>query len=115
MKKITVDPNLVAYCGIYCGACKRYLKGGCPGCHETEKMSWCKIRACCIENNYSSCAVCKEFENPNNCKKYNNFFSKIFAIVFNSDRSKCITQIKEIGMEEHAKAMVELGRPSMKR
>jgi len=26
MKEIVADSKLVAYCGLYCGACKSYLK-----------------------------------------------------------------------------------------
>jgi hypothetical protein len=33
MKAIVADAGLVAYCGLYCGACKAYLKEKYPGCH----------------------------------------------------------------------------------
>mgnify|MGYP001174253203 CR=1 FL=1 len=46
--------ELVAYCGLYCGQCTKYLKGKCPGCKENEKASWCKTRSCCIENDFAS-------------------------------------------------------------
>ena len=42
MKEIVADTNLIGYCGLYCGACKRYLKDKCPGCHKNEKAAWCK-------------------------------------------------------------------------
>ena len=50
MKEIISDPKLVAFCGLYCGACKAYLKERCPGCHDNEKATWCKVRTCCLEN-----------------------------------------------------------------
>ena len=56
MKEIVSSPDLVAYCGLYCGACKRYRMEKCPGCRENEKAAWCKVRACCRGNHYSSCA-----------------------------------------------------------
>ena len=28
---------MVAACGLYCGACKKYRMGKCTGCHENEK------------------------------------------------------------------------------
>ena len=61
MKEIVSDPKLVAFCGLYCGACRAYLKDRCPGCHDHEKASWCKVRICCLEAGYSSCADCTEF------------------------------------------------------
>lgn len=107
MKEVVANTYLVAYCGLYCGACKRYLTGSCPGCHENSKASWCKIRSCNIEKGYNSCADCKEFANPMECRKFNNFMSKIFALIFKSDRAACIEKIKATGMEEFARFMAE--------
>lgn len=39
MKQVVADPNLVAYCGLYCGACGAYLKERCPGCHSNAKAT----------------------------------------------------------------------------
>ncbi len=115
MKEIVNNSELVAFCGLYCGACSKYLNNKCPGCHENSKASWCKIRKCCMDNDYSTCADCKEFSNPNDCKKFNNFISKIFGFIFKSDRAACINQIKEIGIEGHADKMTELRLQSIKR
>jgi len=115
MKEIKANKELVALCGLYCGACKKYLNEKCPGCHENSKASWCKIRTCCLENNYLSCADCKEFTNPNDCKKFNNFMAKLFSLIFKSDRAGCIEQIGKIGIEGHAKKMAELKIPSLKK
>lgn len=49
----------VAYCGLYCGACRKWKKGKCPGCYHNEKASWCEIRKCCRENDYATCADCQ--------------------------------------------------------
>jgi len=115
MKEIVPDPQLVAFCGLYCGACKRYLNEKCSGCHDNVKASWCKIRSCGLENGYSSCADCAAFENPNDCRKFNNFISKIFGFVFKSDRAACIGQIKQIGSMAHAEKMSELKMHSLKK
>jgi hypothetical protein len=115
MKEIVSDPALVAYCGLYCGACKRFLKEKCPGCHENHKATWCKLRSCCMENGYASCAECKEFEDPMACRKFNNFMSKIFSFMFRSDRNACIRQIKKMGIQGHADEMSRLGSQSIKR
>jgi len=115
MREITVNPSLVAYCGLYCGACRAYLKEKCPGCHENTKATWCKIRACCMEHSYGSCADCTEHADPNDCKLFNNFMAKLFALIFRSNRAACIAQIKEKGIEGHAAAMAALKTQSIKR
>lgn len=115
MKEIMTDSNLVAYCGLYCGACKRYLREKCEGCHENIKATWCKLRSCCINNQYSSCAECKELSDPNDCKMFNNFIAKVFALIFRSNRAACINQIKEIGIQGHAEKMAEQKLQSLKR
>ncbi|HIJ66523.1 MAG TPA: DUF3795 domain-containing protein [Candidatus Hydrogenedentes bacterium] len=115
MKAIASDPNLVAYCGLYCGACRAYLKERCPGCHENQKATWCKIRTCCIQDGLSSCVDCTQFPNPNDCKKFNNVVAKVFALIFRSNRAACIQQIRELGIQGHADNMSERKQQSIKR
>ena len=105
MKSIVADPNLVARCGLYCGACKAYLKGKCPGCAENAKATWCKVKKCTFENNYTTCADCTQPGGYAACKEFNSFMAKIFAFIFRSDRGACIERIKEIGVEEFAAEM----------
>lgn len=102
MKEIVADPKMVAYCGFYCGACKSFLKDRCNGCHENSKATWCKVRSCCMENSYLSCADCRTFEDPRDCGKFNNPISRIIGFILRSDRSACIRQIKSLGLEGHA-------------
>ena len=115
MAEIVVEKNLVSFCGLYCGACSKYLKEKCTGCHEYEKATWCKIRTCCIENKYESCAVCGEFADVNDCKKYNNFISKVIGFVLRSDRKAGIEMIKAKGYEEFARYMAESKLVSLKK
>jgi hypothetical protein len=105
MKDIISNTDLVAYCGLYCGACGSYLKDRCPGCHANEKATWCKVRTCCKEHQYSSCAECKEFVDPRACRKFNNVISKVIGFVLRSDRPACIMQIKSLGIQGHADTM----------
>lgn len=107
MKIITSNTAMVAYCGLYCGACDSYLKERCPGCHDNQKASWCGVRTCCIEHGYYSCADCKDFNNPQQCKKYNTFISRIIGFVLRSDRVDCIRQIKALGIQGHTDAMTK--------
>lgn len=113
-KEIIADSSLIAFCGLYCGSCGSYLKGKCPGCRENTKASWCKIRTCCKDNNYLSCADCKITELPD-CGKYNNFFSKVIGFILNSDRSACIRRIKETGYDGFAAEMAENKRQTIRR
>jgi hypothetical protein len=115
MKTITSDAAMVAYCGLYCGACGSYLKGRCPGCHDNKKASWCKVRACCRERAYRTCADCKDHEDPRQCRKHNNVISRIVGIVLNSDRAACIAQIKRIGVQGHADIMTRQRKQTIKR
>ncbi len=115
MREVKADKAFVAYCGLYCGACGAYLKEKCKGCHENAKASWCKVRACCIERGYATCAECTEFAEAGDCRKFNNVISKLFGFIFSSDRAACIRQVKEIGVEGHAKRMAEAKQHTIKR
>ena len=113
-KEIVADKNLIAYCGLYCGSCGSYMKGKCPGCKENVKATWCKTRQCCMENKLQSCADCTTIELMD-CRKYNNFISKAFGYIFNSDRAACIAKIKEIGYDGFAIEMASNKRQTIKR
>ena len=115
MLEVTADPKLVACCGLYCGACGAHRKGKCPGCRKNKKATWCKVRSCCLERGYASCAECADFPDPMKCEKFNNFFSKVFGLLFRSDRAACVRQIRSLGLEGHAKDMAEKKRVSIKR
>jgi hypothetical protein len=115
MKEIIADRNLVARCGLYCGACGAYLRGRCPGCRENNKATWCKVRTCCSDNQYASCADCKEHKDPQQCRWYNNWIARIFGFVFRSNRAACIGQIRLIGLDGHAAEMARAKRQSIKR
>ena len=111
-KEITPNPGLIAFCGLYCGACRSYLNGKCPGCRDNVKATWCKVRTCCLENRLQSCADCNTIE-PMECRKYNNFISKVFGVLFNSDRPACIENIKAIGYQAFAEEMAAAKRQTI--
>lgn len=101
---LIADEKLVAACGLYCGACRKFLMGKCPGCKKNEKALWCKIRTCCQEQEYRSCADCR-LVRLEECRKFNNFIGKIFGLIFRSDRSACIRRINECGYSVYAAEM----------
>lgn len=115
MKEIIADETLVAYCGLYCGACKSFRNDRCLGCHGNEKAKWCKVRVCCTQNGYSSCADCRDFSDIMNCQKFNNFFSKAVGFLMNSDRLACIGQIKTLGIKGHTDLMAMAGRQTIRK
>lgn len=114
LQEIVADMNLVAFCGLYCGACHSYLAGKCPGCKENQKAGWCKIRSCCLEGNLRSCADCKTIE-LEDCKKYNSFISKVIGVILNSNRSACIERVKVAGYDGFAREMAAGRRQTLPR
>lgn len=114
MKEIVADTGLIAKCGLYCGACKRYLKGGCPGCEENSKASWCKVRSCCIEHDYASCADCTDYADPKECGKYNTFVARMIGMVLRSDRRACIMKIKSDGHDSYVRHMADSRRMTLR-
>lgn len=113
MKNIESDKELIAACGLYCGACRKYLAEKCPGCRFNEKASWCKIRTCVRKNGFHSCAECGK--DVAECKTYSNLIGKIFAFVFRSDRPACIRYIREHGEEAFADEMARRRCQTMKK
>ena len=95
------DPEQIAACGLFCGACAKYQKGKCPGCRRNEKASWCRIRHCCVGHQWISCADCT-LQPLSTCTTFNNLTGRIFALLFGSDRPACIARIREIGYEAYA-------------
>ncbi|THB78330.1 MAG: DUF3795 domain-containing protein [Desulfobacteraceae bacterium] len=115
MKPVTQDTNLVAKCGLYCGACPRYLKGKCAGCSENHKASWCKSRSCCMEKGFRSCADCSDHDDVMTCPKFDTLTARLFGLVFNSDRAACIRSIRDVGYEQYADTMTREKRMTFKR
>ena len=108
------DPSLVAYCGLYCGTCKRLQSGKCSGCKENSKASWCKIRKCNMENGFANCSECT-ITALEECKDLNNAIGKIYAYLFKTDRLASLQYIKENGAENYVEKMVDLGQMALKR
>ena len=113
IQKIENDPRLIAFCGLYCGSCRKYLSGKCPSCQQLALPHWCKIRTCCISKKFTNCADC-DIETPNACKTFNNPISKVFKFIFGSDREKSILLIREKGTVYYASLMSEIRQQSLK-
>ncbi|MGV8827314.1 MAG: DUF3795 domain-containing protein [Breznakibacter sp.] len=109
-----MNENLVSYCGLYCANCRKFQNKKCPGCQENVKASWCKIRTCCQNNQYTTCADCTEKE-ASTCSHYNNGISKFFEIVFRSDRKSSVAYIKAHGRAAFTQLMVDQNRMVIKK
>jgi len=107
MREVVANKELIACCGLYCGACKKYLAEKCPGCAGNTRATWCKTRDCCAEHHFSTCAECTLFKDPRDCKKVHNAFSMVFSVLFNSNRPACIECIRAEGPEAYAKKMAD--------
>ena len=125
MKEIEVNTKMIAACGLYCGACKKYRMGKCQGCNTSgidnpglgrPLNKWpqrCKIRKCCMEKGFHTCAECEI--DVKECRLYNNFVSKVFAFVFRSDRPACIRYIRKNGEQAFAEEMTKRGEQTMRK
>lgn len=69
---------------------------------ENEVKAW---GICCQENKFNTCAECSH--DVRECKLFSNWISKVFAFLFNSDRSACISYIKEQGEQAFAEEMTK--------
>lgn len=103
----------VAFCGLFCSNCSKFKNEKCPGCLKNDKASWCKIRLCCIDNGYSSCADCDKFTDVKQCVTYNNVFARVIEFVTRTDRSLCIQQIRNNGKDFLIDTMLENGKMSL--
>lgn len=107
------NKEYIAACGLYCGACRKFISGKCPGCRQNEKAAWCKIRTCAINHDFHTCAEC--IKDVAGCKTYSNLIGKVFAFLFRSDRPACIRYIKEYGEKAFAEEMTKRKCQTIKR
>ncbi len=111
MNEIVTDPELVALCGFYCGSCKSYRKGKCPGCAAKDKdPSWCRVRSCCRQHAYRSCVDCSEVTDLAGCRKVNGLVNRVFGFVFRYSRVKNLEHLREIGYEAYATELARRGK-----
>jgi len=114
VRPIINDTELISACGLYCGSCRNYLSGKCQSCNAAKDLAAsrqfmpryfrkCKIRQCCRAKGYHTCASCDT--DVKQCKSYNTFIGRAFAVLFNSDRAACIRYIREHGEEAFAEKM----------
>jgi hypothetical protein len=111
-EQMTSNEPFIAYCGLYCKFCPAFKSGKCDGCRGISAKSSvyykkCKVKMCCIENGFFTCADCTIYASTKECKKYNPLLLKIASWVESSDRSKAIEMIKEKGRAEFLAYMTD--------
>ncbi len=99
------NEQFIAYCGLYCKACSAFTSGKCDSCRGNSAKTAiiykkCKVRPCCAENDFFTCADCTEHASTKDCKQYNPLLLRIASWIESSDRSKAIEMIKEKGRAE---------------
>ena len=91
---------IIAYCGLVCSECGAFKRQKCEGCYSEKPMfKGCKVKKCAMDRDISTCAACVEFSDLKQCKKLNNFISKIFKLVFRTDRLDNLRLIRACGLE----------------
>jgi hypothetical protein len=115
MKDVTANAEFVARCGLYCGGCRSFRKGSCPGCRDNVKATWCKVRTCCAERSYGTCAECTEHADPGGCRTFDGWIARVIGVVLNSDRRACVLKIRELGADGFAAFMAARGRQTLPR
>ncbi|MFO7446771.1 MAG: DUF3795 domain-containing protein [Ignavibacteriaceae bacterium] len=109
------DEQLVSYCGLYCGACNKYLNGKCSGCRSKNSiLSRCSIKTCNLQNNFKSCADCTIYDDTAVCKKTNSFIFRFIERLFKLNRKRGIEVIRERGYPGFASFMADAGWVSVK-
>ncbi|MDF1549705.1 MAG: DUF3795 domain-containing protein [Bacteroidales bacterium] len=110
--KQQTDINLISYCGFYCGECPKFKKDECEGCKgETAKCAVgykaCKVRPCCLENAYSSCADCEKYSSVKECQIYNPLLIRFGQFITRTNRRKGIEMIQKKGELEFVAFMAD--------
>ena len=111
-EQMTDNEPFIAYCGLYCKACPAFVSGKCEGCRVDSAKSAvlykkCKVKPCCVENGFFTCADCTIYASTKACKKYNPLMLNISSWIGCVNRSKCIDMIKEKGRAEFLAFMEE--------
>jgi hypothetical protein len=100
MSNDDIQDVIIAHCGIVCSKCGSFRKGKCKGCHSEKPMFRnCPIKKCNLAAKLATCADCNDFQNLKGCKKLNNIISKIFGLIFRSNRIGNLVHIREVGLE----------------
>ncbi|MGE5599748.1 MAG: DUF3795 domain-containing protein [Bacteroidota bacterium] len=61
MDQHSFAPDLVGYCGFYCGSCPTLRAGRCSGCRRAHRPGDCFTNTCVQEKGLRFCGECRDF------------------------------------------------------
>lgn len=111
--KVKKEDSLLAYCGLYCGACPSYQNTqkvvpinydkknfyeACEGCNSDLNTSWCgpcEIKKCNKEKNIRVCIDCNDYP----CKKITDFINDK-KYPYHKEVEAKMKLYKEVGLEK---------------
>jgi hypothetical protein len=104
----SLNPNLIAPCGMNCGICRAYLrkKNKCPGCRlfnksEPVSIARCKIKKCEMLKNskIKFCFACNKFP----CKNLKHLDQR-YRTKYHMSMVENLENIKNVGLEKFVKS-----------
>lgn len=104
MKTIAPDNKNIAACGLYCGACRKFLAEKCSGCKPNKKQLG--VKSAHVAKKTSLILVLNAPMMSGNASCFP-IDKQSICILFNSDRSACISYIKEQGEQAFAEEMTK--------
>ena len=111
MNKINLrsfNPDVISYCGVFCGGCPSYHIGTCHGCRSEElkqkrTSKWkCRKRICCLEKEFYSCGECPSLKG---CKLRKPLI-KSYYVRYNLDLDQNAQKINSLGPEDWLKEQI---------
>jgi hypothetical protein len=90
-------------------------QGELPGLPRERQGHVVQDKACCGDHGHATCADCKDFTDPDDCRKFNNLIAKVIGVVVNSSRRACVLKIRELGIAEFASFMAGSRRQTLPR
>lgn len=110
---------MISYCGFYCGACPKFVKGQCLGCKGDKPKcavgyNACKVRPCCMQNAYATCADCTKYKTVKDCKEFNPLMIRLGQFITSTNRRLGIELIKKEGEAAFVQFMAEKNWVSVK-
>lgn len=96
--KFTRTDSLFSLCGLNCGLCPMYIRGGCGGCFtDSPCYPSCPIAPCSVRHgNVEYCYQCKEYP----CKRYDGI-DLHDSLISHRNQKKDLAKAKEIGIDAY--------------
>lgn len=96
--KFTRTDSLFSLCGLNCGLCPMYIRGGCGGCFtDSPCYPSCPIAPCSVRHGkVEYCYECKEYP----CRRYDGI-DLHDSLISHRNQKKDLAKAKEIGIDAY--------------